>query len=110
MRQGDVVSRKQRIEQQLTDGLAPEVLNVLDESHRHNVPSGAESHFNVMIVSAAFADKGRVDRHRAVHALLGDEMRSGLHALTLTLLTPAEHGARQDAIASPKCLGGSKAG
>ncbi len=102
------MSRKIRIEEKLTDGLAPLALQVVDESHKHNVPKGAESHFNVMVVSEQFAGQGRVDRHRAVYGLLGDEMKSGLHALTLTLLSPDEKQGRE-AIASPKCLGGSKA-
>lgn len=102
------MSRKERIEQKLTDGLTPVLLDVVDESHRHNVPKGAESHFNVMVVSQQFEDKGRVDRHREVYGLLGEELKGGLHALTLTLLTPQEQQGRE-ALASPNCLGGSKA-
>lgn len=29
-------------------------LNILNESYKHNVPKGSESHFNVLIVSDAF--------------------------------------------------------
>lgn len=29
-------------------------LNVVNESHKHNVPKGSESHFNVLVVSDAF--------------------------------------------------------
>ena len=88
-------------------GLEPVELDVQDESRQHSVPEGAETHFNVMLVTAAFEGMGRVDRHRRVHELLREELAGGLHALTLTLLTPAEVAER---IASPKCLGGSKAG
>jgi BolA protein len=43
--------------------------------------------------------------------LLAGELAAGLHALTLTLLTPDEFEARGgESLASPKCLGGSKAG
>lgn len=101
------MNRKLRIEQALRTGLEPVELDVQDESRNHSVPEGAETHFNVMVVTNAFEGMGRVDRHRRVHELLSEELKSGLHALTLTLLTPAEVA---DRIASPKCLGGSKAG
>jgi stress-induced morphogen len=29
-------------------------LDVVNESHKHNVPKGSESHFNVLVVSDAF--------------------------------------------------------
>lgn len=111
------MSRKQRIEERLTSGLTPVHLAVLDESSRHSVPAGSESHFNVTVVSEKFDGMMRVERHRRIHELLDGELKGGLHALTLTLMTPAEFekkvGAGGDAsgasIASPNCLGGSKA-
>ena len=102
------MSRKQRIEQALGQ-LTPTELIVLDESNRHNVPPGAESHFNLTVVSAAFEGQNRVARQRSIYALLGEELKSGLHALTLTLKTPAERSLAAESLASPKCLGGSKA-
>ena len=101
-------SRKERIESALRRGLEPLALEVQDESGRHSVPAGAETHFNVMLVSRAFQGLGRIDRHRRVHELLRDELAGGLHALTLTLLTPDESAGRE-ALASPACMGGSKA-
>jgi BolA protein len=103
------VTRKELIENKLGGALNPVVLGVVDESHRHSVPAGSESHFNVLVVSDAFRDLPRVARHRRVHELLAQELAAGLHALTLTLLTPEEH-AERGATASPACLGGSKAG
>jgi len=41
-----------------------EHLEVINESHKHNVPEGAESHFNVVIVSSAFEGKKLLTRHR----------------------------------------------
>jgi BolA protein len=106
-----VPRRKERIERVLRASFAPALLEVVDESARHSVPEGAESHFHVVVVSDGFDGRGRLDRHRAVHALLADELAGGLHALTLTLLTPAEHAAAGGrSVASPPCLGGSKAG
>ena len=45
------MSMKQTIENKLDQALAPTHLVVKDESHMHNVPEGAESHFNVFVVS-----------------------------------------------------------
>ena len=104
------MSRKQIIEDKLSEGLAPIRLEVIDESHQHSVPAGAESHFNLLVVSAAFQGLARVARHRRVYQLLDAELAQGLHALTMTLLTPDERAARGgEAVASPPCTDGSKA-
>jgi BolA family transcriptional regulator, general stress-responsive regulator len=78
----------------LSRGLEPVRLDIVDESHRHAGHAGArpegESHFNVAVVSAAFAGKNRVARQRLVYGLLADELRTDIHALSLTTLTPEE--------------------
>jgi BolA protein len=82
------------IRAKLSDGLTPLRLDIVDESHRHAGHAGArpqgESHFQVAVVSAAFAGKNRVARQRLVYALLADELRTDIHALSLTTLTPEE--------------------
>jgi BolA protein len=98
-----------RIEEKLTAGLAPVKLVVENESKKHNVPPGSETHFKVTVVSAAFEGLGRVERHRLVHAILKDELAGGVHALTLTSRTPGEWTSDSSVGASPPCLGGSKA-
>ncbi len=50
----------------------------------------SESHFHVAVVSAAFAGQSRVARQRLVYGLLAEELRSDIHALSLTTLTPEE--------------------
>jgi len=104
------VNRKERIETKLSEALSPVHLAVVDESHRHSAGAGAETHYNVTVISEGFNETLRVKRHRRVHELLATEFDAGLHALTLTLLTPEEWNVRGDAIASPGCRGGSKAG
>lgn len=105
------MSRKELIESRINESLAPTVLAVVDESHRHSSGKGAESHFNVTVVSEAFGGENRVKRHRRIHSLLSDQMEAGLHALTLTLLTPDEYEKKSgQSIASPSCMGGSKTG
>jgi stress-induced morphogen len=52
--------------------------------------TGGGDHFAATVVSAAFAGKGPVERHRLVYAALGDAMRGPIHALALTTRTPDE--------------------
>jgi BolA-like protein 1 len=103
------VTRADAITEKLTAGLAPLHLEVENESAMHNVPKGSETHFRVLVVSPAFDGLGPIDRHRRVHDLLRAELAAGLHALTLKLLTPEQWEAGAGPVASPKCLGGSKA-
>jgi BolA protein len=101
--------RDEEIETKLRLALSPLHLEVINESHRHNVPAGSESHFKVVAASSAFEGKSLVDRHREVYRLLDAELRGGVHALALHLYTPAEWEKQRQADASPPCLGGSKA-
>jgi len=103
------VDRHAELTSRLTETLAPVHLEVVNESHLHNVPKGSETHFKVVIASAAFEGKSRVDRHRTVQRALGDQFRAGLHALTITAMSPDEWRADPSSPASPPCLGGSKA-
>ena len=88
MRVADVVKGK------LTRRFAPERLRVEDESDRHAGHAGArpggETHFRVEVVSAVFSGLGRVARQRLVYETLGEEIKGGLHALSLATLTPEE--------------------
>ena len=87
--------------------LRPQVLRVEDESHRHNVPDGAQSHFKVTVVSPEFCAKNLLARHRLVNEILATELAGGVHALALHTLTPDEWDARGSVADSPQCLGGS---
>jgi stress-induced morphogen len=103
------VSLQERIQDKLGAALAPEHIEVENESRMHNVPPGSETHFKVLVVSAAFEGLGLVDRHRKVNEVLAAELKRGLHALTMRTLTPAQWR-EQGAVSapSPPCLGGSK--
>jgi len=102
------VQVQRRIEDKLREKLSPSVLEVRNESSMHSVPKGSETHFKVIVVSDAFEGKALIERHRLVYDTLGEEMRGGVHALTITSRTPAEWQERADVAASPPCLGGSK--
>lgn len=104
------MSRKTRIQDCLTTALAPLHVEVIDESHTHNVPEGAESHFKVVAVSDRFAEQSMVARHRLVNKALKTEFETGLHALALHTWTPEEWYEKGGAVPnSPACMGGSKA-
>jgi BolA protein len=103
------MSRQTRIEAAVRAALEPLHLEVVDESHMHAVPEGAESHFKLLVVSERFAGQNLVARHRAVNAVLRPEFDTGLHALALHTWTPEEWFERGgSAPESPPCLGGSK--
>jgi BolA protein len=100
---------QREIERKLREKLTPVVLDVVNESSMHSVPPGSETHFKVTVVSGEFEGKSAVERHRLVYAILDDELRGGVHALTLTSRTPAEWEKNPATTQSPACLGGSKA-
>jgi BolA protein len=100
---------QQRIEKKLFERFGPLHLDVNNESDMHNVPEGSESHFRVVLVSAQFENQSLIKRHRAVNAILGEELAGQIHALALHTMTPEEWFAKGgEAPASPPCLGGGK--
>ena len=101
------MSRSQRLHHALINTLTPDLLTITDESFRHHVPEGAETHFKVVLVSSQFNGLTRIARHRLVNSHLRDEFTSGLHALSLHLYTPQEWQKYTPTIASsPACLDG----
>ena len=69
------------------DALAPATLELLDESAKH---AGGNTHWKLTIVSAVFAGKPTVARHRMVYQALGDLMRHPIHALAISARAPGE--------------------
>lgn len=84
----------ERIRSKIEAALAPERLEIVDDSHKHAGHAGArpegETHFTVTVVSGAFAGKSRVERQRMVYALLAEEMAERVHALALNTRAPGE--------------------
>lgn len=93
----------QTIEHKLQAAFQPEFLRVVDDSgghagHAGNPTGTAVSHVGILVVSEAFAGKSRVDRHRAVHEAIADEIKQ-IHAITmLKPLTRAEYDALPKAV------------
>ena len=75
--------------QRLTATFAPIELTIRDDSDQHRghagYQEGGESHWHVAISAAAFASMSRIERHRAVHAALGEDIVGRIHALELKI-------------------------
>lgn len=80
------------IRAKLGAALNPSRLELEDESARHagHAHAGTESHFRLVIESAAFAGLSRVARQRLVLSVLGEEMAGPVHALSIRALAPGE--------------------
>ncbi|HEY0193734.1 MAG TPA: BolA family protein [Kofleriaceae bacterium] len=52
--------------------------------------TGTEDHWHATIVSAGFAGKSLIARHRLVMAALAEEMKGPIHALTMDVKSPDE--------------------
>ena len=85
--------RVRLIEAKLTEAFSPVALQVKDQSHLHAGHEGARGgagHFEVKIVSQAFAGHLPLQRHRMVFSALGSMMETDIHALRIAANTPDE--------------------
>jgi BolA protein len=97
---------REQIEAKIRAAFNPAYLEVTDESYRHNVPAGSESHFKVVLVSDRFNGERILERHRSVYAVLTEELAGPVHALALHCYTLKEWESFQNAVpASPPCRG-----
>lgn len=96
MPQGPVA---QAIHRKLTEAFAPERLELVDDSWKHaghhheggiDARPDGESHFNLLIVAAAFDGLSRVERQRRINAVLRDELAGPVHALSIQARAPSE--------------------
>lgn len=74
--------------------LSPERLEIEDESARHAGHEGAKGgggHYRLTIVSAQFAGKALIARHRMINELLGEMMQKEIHAISIKAYTPDEN-------------------
>ncbi|WP_426959206.1 BolA family protein [Muricoccus radiodurans] len=86
--------RASRIRLTLSHAFPGAEVEVRDDSAQHAGHAGArpggETHYTVRMVAPGFAGMTRLARSRAVHAALGAEFGTGLHALALELRAPGE--------------------
>ena len=84
-----------QLKEKLMVELRPTHLDVINESELHaghrSSPGTGESHFRILIVSAAFIGKSRVERHRLVNAVLAEDVGKRVHALALNAYAPGEN-------------------
>ncbi|WP_022671874.1 BolA family protein [Novosphingopyxis baekryungensis] len=82
------------IETRLSAALSPTHLAVSNDSAQHRGHAGddgsGESHFSVVVESAAFEGKTRVERQRMVNRALGDLMDERVHAMQIKARAPGE--------------------
>jgi len=80
------------IDKRLRAALAPQHLEVQDDSHLHAGHAGAREgrHFSVVITADAFRGLSRVRRHRLVYDSIGPLMAQGIHALAIDAHAPDE--------------------
>jgi len=88
------MTMENRIRLRLTEAFAPIDLSIVNESHLHaghrGSPGSGSSHFRVTVVSAVFAGKSRLERHRLVNEALAAELKDGVHALAIKAEVPRQ--------------------
>lgn len=82
------------IETRLVAAFAPTTLIVANDSAKHRGHMGddgtGESHFSVMIESAAFEGVSRLERQRLINRALGDLPGDRVHALAIRATAPGD--------------------
>lgn len=85
--------RLEKLRSRLQEALAPEELEIIDETAKHAGHAGAASgggHYLLHIVADAFEGKSPIQRHRLVFDAVGDMMHTDIHALSIQAKTPGE--------------------
>lgn len=102
------VSMQDRISSKVMESVAPQVFDIVNESHMHAGPA-TESHFKLVVVAERFEGVSAVKRHQLLYGLLADELKGGVHALALHLYTPEEWvKAEAQVPLSPNCRGANR--
>lgn len=76
------------IQDSLKNALSPTLLEVIDESHKHQGHSDYHndgSHFAITIASPAFANKTLLECHRLIYDALGTKVGKEIHALRINI-------------------------
>lgn len=82
------------MERLLRAAFTPTKLDIINDSAQHHGHSGddgsGESHFTIVIESAEFSGKSRLERQRMVNKALGDIPGERVHALAIRATVPGE--------------------
>ena len=89
------MSIRSDIEEKLAAAFSPQHLEVVNESHLHaghqeHFDGTGETHLRLRIVADAFSGMSRVERHRAINALIADELAGTVHAFAIEAAAPGE--------------------
>lgn len=89
------MSIRTKIEEKMTAAFSPQKLEVINESHLHaghqeHFDGSGETHLRLRIVADAFSGMSRVERHRAINALVADELAGSVHAFAIEAAAPGE--------------------
>ncbi len=80
----------EQIRARIAAALAPEALEVIDESARHEGHAGwregGQTHFRVRLRARRLEGMSRIARHRAVHEAIGRELIGRIHALAIEFI------------------------
>jgi len=86
----NVMRMEEKIRVKLEKALDPRRLEVVNESHLHNGHAGdngtGETHFRVVVAADKLNGLSRVAAQREIYRVLGDEMKNGIHALSINIL------------------------
>lgn len=82
------------LHEKLTEAFEPERLEIVNESHLHAGHHGhdgeGETHLRIRIVAEYFKSMSRVDRHRAINAVVQPKIDEGLHACAIEVKAAGE--------------------
>lgn len=89
------MSIRATIEEKLAAAFSPQHLEVINESHLHaghqeHFDGAGETHLRLRIVADAFSGMSRIERHRAINALIADELADTVHAFAIEAAAPGE--------------------
>lgn len=86
----NVMRMEEKIRVKLEKALEPSLLEVVNESHLHKGHAGdngtGETHFRVVVTAEKLRGLSRVAAQREIYRVLDDEMRNGIHALSISVL------------------------
>ena len=79
------------IYKKLNDFFKPDLLQVINDSHKHKghvgSPNTGNSHFSIIIKSNQLSLMNRVAGQRLIYSVLKDEMKNSIHALSIKIIT-----------------------
>lgn len=79
------------IKEKLTAKFSPQSLEIFDDSHKHAGHAGnpdglSETHIGIIITADYFENLSRIERARAVHSCIAEEINK-IHAITVLKIT-----------------------